>query len=131
MFISLLLAACPSSLPRQTTGVGTRAFCDDCVERVGEHAARTAIQAADVGEVSGIPEILLHEPHAAPVVQAVPDLDRLRRKATIRESDRQRRVAPEYPTDFAQHLYGPGQVVDGDADPGPVELRLFEGQPGF
>src|SRR5215217_2021543 len=83
IFISLLLAACPPSLTRLSTNVGSRALRDDRVERVGEHAAGTAIQASDVGEVPGIPEILLHEPHVAPVVQTLPDLDRFRGKATI------------------------------------------------
>jgi hypothetical protein len=83
MFISLLFAACSPSLTRRSTNVGPRALRNDGVERVGKHAAWAAIQAAYVGEVPGIPQILFHEPHVAPVVQTVPDLDRLRGKATI------------------------------------------------
>ena len=109
---------------------GPSALRNDGVERVAEHPAGTAVKAADVGEVPGIPEILFYEPHVAPVVQLVPDLDRLRGETTIGEGNDQWASNLEHPTDFAQHLHGSGKIVDGDADPDPVELRLSERQFG-
>src|ERR671920_278085 len=74
MFISLLLAACPPSLTCLSTGVRTRALRDDCVERVGKHAAETAIQASDVGADPGPVELRLPERQPGFGVQVLHDV---------------------------------------------------------
>src|SRR5215210_7697510 len=101
MFISLLVAACPPSLTCRSTSVGPRALGNDGVERVGKHTARTTVEAADVAEVSGFLEVAFDEPHVAPVVQMVPDLDRLRGEAAIGEGYYQRRADLQHTPDLA------------------------------
>ena len=77
MFISLLFAACPPSLPRRSTNVWPRTLRNDGVERVGKHTAWATVEAADVLEVAGFLEVALDELYVPTVVQTVPDLDRL------------------------------------------------------
>ncbi len=56
---------------------------DHGVKWVGEDAARAAVQAVDVLEAPGLPQVVLHEAYVALVVELAPDGDRLRRKATV------------------------------------------------
>src|SRR5215204_5389650 len=130
MFISLPFSACPPSLTCQSTNVGPSALRDDGVERVTDQPAGAKVETADITEVAGFLEVAFNESHMAPVIQPVPDLDRLRRKTAIGECDRQRCTDLEHPTDFAQYLHGPGQVIYRDADSNPVELCLSERQFG-
>src|SRR5829696_5416113 len=95
MFMFLLLAAYPTSLlglsdhdserspGLSRVGERSRAPSDHGVKRVREAAVRTAIEAIDAAEVSGLLEVALDEAHVAGVVEAVPDLDRLRGKAAV------------------------------------------------
>src|SRR5215212_3690846 len=120
MFIFLLLAAYPTSLlglsDRDSDrapglsrgGERSRASSDYGVKRVRKKAARTAVEAVDVAEVSGLLEVALDEAHVASVVEAVPDLDCLRGKAAVGEGDRHRRTFLQHPPDFAEHFYGSG-----------------------
>ena len=58
---------------------------ETCYQRVGEEAARAAVEAADITEVPGLFEVAFDEPHVALVVELVPDGYRfwLRRSSTI------------------------------------------------
>jgi hypothetical protein len=84
MFISLLLAVrVPSLTRRPLLVVRPGALSNDGVERIGEHALWTAIQTADVVEVTRLFEVAFDEPYVTPVIQTVPDSDRLRGKTAI------------------------------------------------
>jgi hypothetical protein len=83
MFISLPFSACPPSLTCQSTNVGPSALRDDGVERVTDQPAGATVETADITEVAGFLEVALNESHMAPVIQPVPDLDRLRGEAAI------------------------------------------------
>jgi hypothetical protein len=83
MFISLLLTAYSPSLTCQCSNVGSRALCNDGVERVAERAARTPVKTAEVAEVSGFLEVAFDEPHVPTVIQLVPDGDYFRGKTAI------------------------------------------------
>src|SRR5918994_5351978 len=143
MFMFLLLDAYPRSLlglsdhdsdrlPGLSRSIErSRAPSDNGVKRVRKKAARAAVEAADVVEVSGFLEVALHESHVASVVEAVPDLDRLRGKAAIGERDRHRRADLQHAPDLAQHLHGPGQIIYGDTDSRPVEFPTAERQAGI
>src|SRR5215213_4271380 len=143
MFIFLLLAAYPTSLlglsDRDSDrapglsrgGERSRASSDYGVKRVRKKAARTAVEAVDVAEVSGLLEVALDEAHVASVVEAVPDPDRFRGKAAIGERNRHRRADPQHAPDLTQHLHGPGQIIYGDTDSRPVELPTAERQAGI
>src|SRR5829696_3671887 len=143
MFIFLLLAAYPTSLlglfDRDSDrspgfsrgGEWSRAPSDYGVKRVREKAARTAVEAVDVAVVSGLLEVTLDEAHVACVIEAVPDLDRLRGKAAIGERNRHRRAYLQHAPDLTQHLHGPGQIIYGDTDSRPVELPTAERQAGI
>src|SRR5688572_28966846 len=122
MFISLLFTACPPSLTCQSTDVGPSALRDDGVERVTDQPAGATVETADVVEVAGFPEVAFDESHMAPVIQAVPDLDRLRGKTTIRERSDHRTTNLQDASNLSQHLDRTGQVVDGYADSDAVEL---------
>src|SRR5829696_4239362 len=142
MFMFLLLAAYPTSLlglsdhdserspGLSRVGERSRAPSDHGVKRVREAAVRTAVEAIDASEVSGLLEVALDEAHVAGVVEAVPDLDRLRGKAAVGERNRHRRAALQHAPDLTQHLHGPGQVVYRDTDSRPVELPTAERQAG-
>jgi hypothetical protein len=108
--------------------VWTGALPDDGVEEIGEETARATVYAADVGEVPGVLQVALHELHVALVVELMPDSDRLIWKTTIREGDDRRSADLQHAPDLSQHLHRPGQVIDGDADPNPIELRIPERQ---
>ena len=120
-------------------GLGTLVFSherscapsDDGVKRVRKNTARTAVEAVDVAEVSSLLEVALYEAHVAGVVEAVPDLDCLRRKAAIGEGDHYLRSCLKHPTCLAQHLYRPGQIIHRDADSRPSNLPLPNGRRGF
>jgi hypothetical protein len=74
MFISLLLAVrAPSLTRRPPLVVRPGALSSDGIERIGEHALWTAIQTADVVEVTRHFEVAFDEPHVTPVIQTVPD----------------------------------------------------------
>ena len=74
---------CPPSLTCRSTNVGLRALRNDGVERIREKAPRTAVEATDVAEFCGFLQVAIDEPHVAPVVQTVSDLDPLRGKTTF------------------------------------------------
>src|SRR5918993_2356497 len=143
MFIFLLLAAYPTSLlglsdhdsdrshGLSKVGERSRAHSDHGVKRVRKKAARTAVEAVNVAEVSGLLEVALDEAHVAGVVETVPDLDRLRGKAAVGERNRHRRADLQYAPDLTQHLHGPGQIIYGDTDSRPVELPIAERQAGI
>ena len=61
----------------------SRALPDNGVERIGERAARAAVEAADVPKVAGLLEEVFDEVHVAPVVELLPDRYRLRREAAV------------------------------------------------
>src|SRR5215208_73663 len=140
MFMFLLLDAYPRSLlglsdhdsdrlpGLSRAGELSRAPSDHGVKRIRKKAARTAVETVDAAEVSGLLEVALDEAHVAGVVEAVPDLDRLRGKAAVGERNRHRRAALQHAPDLTQHLHGPGQVVYGDTDSRPVELPTAERQ---
>ncbi|MGI9121462.1 MAG: hypothetical protein ACR2FR_01035 [Rubrobacter sp.] len=65
------------------------------------------------------------------VVELMPDWDRLVGGATVRECNDQRCIFLQHSANFAQHFHWPGQVVDRDADAGPVEFSLSERQFGI
>jgi hypothetical protein len=67
--VSLVLSV--DSRGRSSVGVvcvWSRAPADHCVERVGEEAARTAVEAAYVGPVSRFPKVAFDKLHVSPVV---------------------------------------------------------------
>src|SRR3954454_123188 len=108
MFIFLLLDVYTTSLTRLSAAVGARAAADYGVQRVREKTARTTVEAVDVAEVPGLLEVAFDQLRVAPVIEAVPDLHRLRWKTAIREGYYQWRAGLQHPTDLAQHLRGPG-----------------------
>ena len=63
--------------------VWSRASANDGEKRVGEKAARAAVEAVDIAPVSRLFEVPLDEPHAPAVVQLVPHGDRLGGKTAV------------------------------------------------
>ena len=54
-----------------------RTLPDHGVERVGEEAARAAVKATDIVEVSSLFEVAFDEAHVALIIEPVPDGYRL------------------------------------------------------
>jgi hypothetical protein len=109
---------CPLHIPR--------ALPDHGVERVREEAARTAVDAADVLEVTGFFQVPFDEAQVALAVQLVPDGDCFGWKAAIREGDSDRGADSQDTSDLVQHGDRIGKLIYGDADAHPVKLRLLE-----
>jgi len=81
----------------RTLVVSRRLSCartDHGVQRVREKAAGIAVEAKDVAEVSCLVKVAFDEAHVASVVEAVPDLDHLRRKTAVSMFHKRRTTPP-------------------------------------
>src|SRR4051794_17967541 len=116
MFIFLLLDVYTTSLTRLSAAVGARAAADYGVQRVREKTARTTVEAVDVAEVPGLLEVAFDQLRVAPVIEAVPDLHRLRWKTAMENFSNRQTSAARLPLDAVRQQQEPeGAACSGVA----------------
>jgi hypothetical protein len=104
---------------------------DDREQWVATAWCWTAVQRLDCRPVPGLAKVVLDQLSVAGVVESLPDRDRLRWEASVGKRHYQRGIGSEHTADFAQDVDWRGEVLNGDADRGTIELGRSELQAWF